>query len=224
MSHVPRIVPDSYPTNVDAGTRSIPGAIAWVGILDKTGVPGLFAPEIRPGGQVFFGTLSTQDFTEVRFDGPSPFVEGRTQFRVLPGPAIPLTVRADAEGEFRFSFRDLNGEWDSRILVLDVSATGLSSRLQFLSDTTFGAITQSFIRSASREVAVRIHNGLEGRAIVSLGGPDRQPSEVPVESGQTHDESIRAPAFGKILTLQLGSVFEAQSGGTEQVDIILEPD
>ena len=227
MSHVPRTVPEGSTVPPPEPCSEESATTAWVGILDKTGQPALFVPEARPGDPICFGTASSTESAEVRFEHRSPLVDDRTRFTVLPGPAVPLRIRDDAVGEFPFVLRDPANPLNSTLLILDVSPSGPSTRLQFIAGANPGAFSQAFVRGTSRRVDLVIENRLDHKVKVEIGGPAQTPPLTrEIEAKKTHVEPVFAPAFGKILHVMLKSPnFKSlQSGGTEQVDIILEPD
>ena len=181
----------------------------------------LFVGPVAPAGTVSFGSLVSP--IEIVFSGESPLVGINPDTRIVPGPSVPFFVRPDADGEFAFT---MSGPGTGRAFYIHVEPGAEMRSLGFRAEPLESVILEAHARTSKGDVLVLITNLTGAPSRVSLdpyGGPRLE--EV-IGADDTASMLYEFGAFGKVLTVGLDPEVTVinQSGGTEQVDIILEPD
>jgi hypothetical protein len=198
----------------------------------------LFTDDTRPGGRVVFEVDAAGPNVVVRFDGNrEPFVEAGSSFDLSPGASVEFTVKEGAAGNFPFQtetssqilkgFRlavEQNGNLDRSGFSFAGTASALSvHELCFLRvESLVSSLDLEVINRTNREQQILIVETASGNLIErNLGGETT--TQIPISILPP----TRGPERGALISLTTDArgtpENDYQSGGTEQVEIIIEP-
>ena len=194
---------------------------ALVKIIGTSVDQALFTGPIAPEGTVSFGSLG--ESVDVIFTDESPLVGVNHGARIVAGPSVPFDVRADARGVFPFT---MSGPGLGRTFLIDVEPGVPTRSLGFRSQPLALVTLEIPTKSSRGELLLELENTTDGPARVDLLPYEGPIARVELAANETQLLKYTFAVLGSVLRIQLDPVLTVinQSGGTEQVEIILEPD
>jgi len=197
---------------------------AVVKILNGTRGTGLYCDAVRPDGTARFGTSAAAGTLTVSFQGETPLQGVKKTFQVFPGPEVEFRFKSGADGSYAFDLETTNGV-PFRGLVLDVSAAGTVATVGFSVPEADLLSLQMFTKSSDGAFTLLAENQTGDQQKLELSGPGVAPTELPVDAGRAKSMEFDGSGFGERLRIRLIPRFKIdQSGGTEQAEVIVEPD
>ena len=215
----------------EESSTSVSGRTLQLEIIDVNLGPRLFSENIRPGSQVVYAT-ATIPFT-VRFDGDQePFQNVGSSFQVPAGQTIEQTVREDiVDQEFPFQI-EAQGQIIQGLL-LHVTRNALLEKSGFTLSPErpiLRIIYSVFIPKPPQLILNCTNNGKELRYLSVKGMNDLIACLAIPGSGGIEELPLPLPNPPErlVANIQLSNDstcrLDGQNGGTEQVQILIEPD
>ena len=212
---------------------------ALVRIEETADGPRLYTGDVRPGGRVvLMAESSVGEYVSVTFaEGGQPLVGVGDSFLLGSGASVEFAVAQVPDGHYAFTVEASNTTLlEARLAV---SSEGSLEKTGFVIRAGRGASGSALLlfRRASIESSIdlEVEDRLEGtRPEVSI----RETGKLP-EVLETANRSIPVAGVGCVATVYLGSRGgderpappsagygrgKGQTGGTEQVEIVIDPD
>lgn len=201
----------------------IPTAV--IQIQDSPEGPRLYTAKIRPGGRVFFSTHPSVGRIIVAFDGVEPLEGVGAEFDVRPGGPVALTIKGEVKGEYFFHMVSERGP--GGLLRLDVEEDGMIDKTGFSVGPDEVRHQQCFLPAQGDELRLQVFNYLDSDQDVEILQPSAQTSQWRVPANDSRGAQFPIAGLGGNLLVRLGPTAEPltlEAGGTEDVEIIIEPD
>lgn len=202
----------------------IPTAV--IQIQDSPEGPKLYTAKIRPGGRVFFSTHPSVGRIVVAFDDAEPLEGVGIQFDVFPGGPVVLSIKTEARGEYYFRMHSERGP--GGLLKLDVEEEGMIDRTGFCVGPGEVRSQQCFLPAQGGELRLQVFNFLDSDQDLVVLGPGGKSSDWKVAANDSRGMQFPRDGLGGNLMVRLRPATDPfprlEAGGTEQVEVIIEPD
>ena len=203
----------------------IPTAV--IQIQDSPEGPKLYTAKIRPGGRVFFSAHPSVGRVVVAFDDGEPLEGVGAEFDIHPGGPVVLSIKTEARGEYFFRMHSERGP--GGLLKLDVSEKGMIDRTGFTVGPGQARSQQCFLSAPGDKLRLQVFNYLDSDQDIEVLQPDGDSSAWRVHANDSQGARFSTSGLGGNLTVRLtppaeGRLPRLEAGGTEDVEIIIEPD
>lgn len=206
--------------------------VAKFSVLEHNGDPSLFLGDLGPGSQVLLGVQMGSAPITISFDGRSPFIGVERSICLNPGPPVPFTIRHDARGHYVFT---VEGLLITPGAQLAVSADAPISKIGFQLNPAQELTLQAYVKGLPGELVVTSANLTDRRVTLKWVESEKPERDHRLEPRMLKERLLETSGFGVAVAIRLQSgtrsagtrslsTIPDQSGGTEQIEIIVEPD
>ena len=220
---------------------------AIVQARESLGSPRLFSVAVKPSGQVMFSVDHTLGKIRVEFQGTNvPLDNVTSPFDIFPG-SVAFRVKSNAaEAHYAFKVQPFDQKMNpieilETMLTVEVAENGPLDKIGFACSDSQPIILQTLLTMGSATTCqVMIANMQNEDSYLNLFVPGQKEFSLHLKPSQIAMQSVPVQGFGGMLRVKVvknGSSESVQatppsnepkevtqSGGTEQFEIIIEPD